>query len=112
MLARQVESFSVAAGTPPEELQSFARALAHDVTPIPTLPNIEVERVRLLARPVDPPGGGGGGLAPGGSAPVDCPPRPGSTADWEPSAGEATTGGTPPEPAGRTSSVAVAEIGG
>lgn len=68
MLARQVESFSVAAGTPSEELQSFARALAHDVTPIPTLPNIEVERVRLLARPVDPPGGGGGGLAPGGSA--------------------------------------------
>jgi HEAT repeat protein len=68
MLARQVDAFSVAAGTSPQELQSFARALAHDVTPIPRLPNIEVELVRLLARPLDPPGGGGGGVAPGGSA--------------------------------------------
>jgi hypothetical protein len=68
MLARQVDAFSVAAGTSPQELQSFARALAHDVTPIPRLPNIEVEMVRLLARPLDPPGGGGGGVAPGGSA--------------------------------------------
>ena len=68
MLARQVESFSVAAGTSPQELQSFARALAHDVTPIPRLPNIEVELVRLLARPPGPPDGGGGGIAPGGAA--------------------------------------------
>jgi HEAT repeat protein len=68
MLARQVEAFSVAAGTSPQELQSFARALAHDVTPIPRLPNIEVELVRLLARPLDPPDGGGGGVVPGGAA--------------------------------------------
>ncbi len=68
MLARQVEAFSVAAGTSPQELQSFARALAHDVTPIPRLPNIEVEMVRLLARPLDPPDGGGGGVVPGAAA--------------------------------------------
>jgi HEAT repeat protein len=69
MLARQVESLTIAAGAAPEELQSLARALAHDVTPIPTSPNVEVSLVRLLAGPPespDPPLGGG---SPGG-APV------------------------------------------
>ncbi len=60
MLARQVDSFSIATGAPPQELESFARALAHDVTPVPSSPHIEVEFVRLLARPPHPPDGGGG----------------------------------------------------
>jgi hypothetical protein len=67
MLARQVESFTISAGADSQELQSLARALAHDITPIPVSPSVEVELVRLLAPPPQPDGGGpGGGAAPNG----------------------------------------------
>ena len=58
MLARQVDRLRIEAGTDPIELQSLARALAHDLTPIPTTPGITVELVRLLPPP-----------SPGGDAP-------------------------------------------
>jgi hypothetical protein len=51
MIARQVDRLRIATGAEPEELQSLARALAHDVTPIPTTPHVEVELMRLLAPP-------------------------------------------------------------
>ncbi len=51
MLARQVDRLRVAAGAEPHELQADARALAHDVTPIPATPNVQVEHMRLLAPP-------------------------------------------------------------
>lgn len=83
MLARQVDSFSVAAGATPQELEALARALAHDVTPIPTSPHIEVELVRLLARPPDSPDGGEGGS-----------PGSGSTGGWQPDAAAKRRRGT------------------
>jgi HEAT repeat protein len=55
MLARQVDRIRIEAGADPEELQALARALAHDVTPLPVTPNITVELVRLLAPPEPPP---------------------------------------------------------
>ena len=60
LLARQVEAVRVAAGAEPHELLALARALSHDVTPIPSSPNIHVEMVRQ----VDPPDPGTGGAAP------------------------------------------------
>jgi hypothetical protein len=51
MLARQVDRLRIAAGAEPHELQALARALAHDLTPIPTMPHVEVELMRLLAPP-------------------------------------------------------------
>ena len=51
MLARQVDRLRIEAGADPDELQALARALAHDVTPLPVTPNITVELVRLLAPP-------------------------------------------------------------
>jgi hypothetical protein len=51
MIARQVDRLSIAAGAEPYELQAVARALAHDVTPIPATPNVRVELLRLLAPP-------------------------------------------------------------
>lgn len=51
MLARQVDRLRIATGAEPEELQRLARALAHDLTPIPTTPHVEVELMRLLAPP-------------------------------------------------------------
>jgi hypothetical protein len=51
MIARQVDRLRVAAGAEPYELQAVARALAHDLTPIPATPNVQVERMRLLAPP-------------------------------------------------------------
>ncbi len=51
MIARQVDRLRVAAGAEPYELQSVARALAHDLTPIPSMPHVEVELMRLLAPP-------------------------------------------------------------
>jgi hypothetical protein len=51
MLARQVDRLRVAAGAEPHELAAVARALAHDLTPIPATPHVQVERMRLLAPP-------------------------------------------------------------
>jgi len=51
MIARQVDRLRIAAGAEPYELQAVARALAHDLTPIPATPHVEVERMRLLAPP-------------------------------------------------------------
>jgi hypothetical protein len=51
MIARQVDRLRIAAGAQPHELQAVARALAHDLTPVPATPNVEVELLRLLAPP-------------------------------------------------------------
>ena len=51
MIARQVDRLRVAAGAEPYELEAVARALAHDLTPIPATPHVQVERMRLLAPP-------------------------------------------------------------
>lgn len=51
MIARQVDRLRVAAGAQPQELVAVARALAHDVTPIPATPHVQVELLRLLAPP-------------------------------------------------------------
>jgi hypothetical protein len=51
MIARQVDRLRIAAGAEPYELQAVARALAHDVTPIPALPHVAVDPMRLLAPP-------------------------------------------------------------
>ncbi len=51
MLARQVDRLRVAAGAEPHELEAVARALAHDLTPIPATPHVQVELMRLLAPP-------------------------------------------------------------
>ena len=60
MLARQVDRLRISAGADPLELQSLARALAHDVTPVRSSPGIEIEFVRLLAPPPPSDGPGGG----------------------------------------------------
>jgi hypothetical protein len=51
MLARQVDRLRVAAGAEPHELAAVARALAHDLTPIPATPHVQIEHMRLLAPP-------------------------------------------------------------
>ncbi len=51
MIARQVDRLRIAAGAEPYELQAVARALAHDVTPIPAMPHVAVDPMRLLAPP-------------------------------------------------------------
>jgi hypothetical protein len=51
MIARQVDRLRIAAGAEPYELQAVARALAHDLTPIPATPHVAVELMRLLAPP-------------------------------------------------------------
>jgi hypothetical protein len=51
MLARQVDRLRVSAGAAPYELEAVARALAHDLTPIPATPHVQVDRMRLLAPP-------------------------------------------------------------
>lgn len=51
MLARQVDRLRIAAGAEPHELEALARALAHDLTPIPATPHVQVDRMRLLAPP-------------------------------------------------------------
>jgi hypothetical protein len=51
MIARQVDRLRVAAGAQPQELEAVARALAHDLTPIPATPHVQVELMRLLAPP-------------------------------------------------------------
>ena len=50
-IARQVDRLRIAAGAEPYELQAVARALAHDLTPIPATPHVQVELMRLLAPP-------------------------------------------------------------
>ena len=64
MLARQVDCLRILAGADPLELQTLARALAHDVTPIRSSPSIEVEFVRLLSPPPSPDGPSGGARPP------------------------------------------------
>jgi hypothetical protein len=51
MLARQVDRLRVAAGAQPHELEVVARALAHDLTPIPATAHVQIELLRLLAPP-------------------------------------------------------------
>ena len=51
MLARQVERLRVAAGAEPHELEAVARALAHDLTPIPATAHVQIDRRQLLAPP-------------------------------------------------------------
>ena len=51
MIARQVDRLRIAAGAEPHELQAVARALAHDLTPIPVTPHVQVELTRVLAPP-------------------------------------------------------------
>jgi hypothetical protein len=51
MIARQVDRLRISAGAEPYELQAVARALAHDLTPIPATPHVEVELIRLLTPP-------------------------------------------------------------
>jgi len=55
LLSRQVDCIRIAAGAEPHELLALARALAHDVTPIPTTANVRVDLVPLLPPP--PPEG-------------------------------------------------------
>ncbi|MGH7526984.1 MAG: HEAT repeat domain-containing protein [Gemmatimonadales bacterium] len=64
MLARRVDCLRIAAGAEPHELLALARALAHDLTPIPCSEHVKVEQVRLLAPPPALPGQGHG--PPGG----------------------------------------------
>ena len=49
LLARQVECIRIAAGAEAHELLALARALSHDVTPVPSTPMVQVELVPLLA---------------------------------------------------------------
>lgn len=49
LLARHVECLRIAAGAEPHELLALARALSHDLTPIPSTPRVQVELVPLLA---------------------------------------------------------------
>ena len=49
LLARQVECIRIAAGAEAHELLALARALSHDVTPIPSTVNVQVELMPLLA---------------------------------------------------------------
>jgi HEAT repeat protein len=51
LLARQVETIRIAAGTGPDELLLLARALSHDGVPVRSSPNIQVEMVQLLTPP-------------------------------------------------------------
>jgi HEAT repeat protein len=57
LLSRQVDCIRIAAGAEPHELLALARALAHDVTPIPTTANVRVDLVPLLPPPPPPPDG-------------------------------------------------------
>jgi hypothetical protein len=53
LLARQVEVVRIAAGAEPDELLALARALSHDLVPIPqSSPHIQVEMVQVLVPPL------------------------------------------------------------
>lgn len=67
LLARQVDLIRIAAGAEEHELLALARALSHDVTPVVSSSNIEVEMVRLLSPPPQAP-------VPPGPAPVPAAP--------------------------------------
>lgn len=58
LLARQIETIRIAAGTGPDELLVLARALSHDAVPVRSSPNIQVEMVQVLRPPPGPPGSG------------------------------------------------------
>lgn len=49
LLARSVDHVRIAAGAEPHELLALARALAHDVTPLPSTPRVQVELIPLAA---------------------------------------------------------------
>ena len=71
LLARQVETIRIAAGTGADELLLLARALSHDTVPVCSSPNIQVELVQFLT---PPPGAPEPGVA-GSSPPPPPPPR-------------------------------------
>ena len=79
LLARQVEVVRVGAGAEPDELLALARALSHDLTPIPSSSHIEVEMVQRLGPPPDPPSGG---ARPGVDPPAP-PRRAAERRNWE-----------------------------
>jgi len=62
LLARQVEHVRIAAGAEAHELLALARALSHDLVPIPSSPNIHVEMVEILVPPPRGPSGAPGGV--------------------------------------------------
>src|SRR5262249_6994849 len=68
LLARQVETIRIAAGTGPEELLTLARALSHDAVPVQSSPNIQVEMVQSFTPPPDSSG-------PSRGDPPSPPPR-------------------------------------
>jgi HEAT repeat protein len=70
LLARQVETIRIAAGTGADELLLLARALSHDAVPMRSSPNIQVDMVQFLTPPP---------AAPEPGPPVPAPPRPQSS---------------------------------
>jgi HEAT repeat protein len=76
LLARQVESVRIAAGAEPQELLALARALSHDLTPVASTTNIQVELLEVL---VPPPGSGPGTGA--SRTPSDAALRPRAEGD-------------------------------
>jgi HEAT repeat protein len=96
LLARQVELVRIAAGAGSHELLALARALSHDVTPIQSSLNIEVEMVKLLAPPpgtsgppgrgAEPPASSSSPAPPSSLAPSPSPPQPRGASErrnWE-----------------------------
>lgn len=71
LLARRIEVIRIAAGAEPDELLALARALSHDLVPIPSSPHIEVEMVQEQA----PPPGSPSGPPSGGIRPSSEPQR-------------------------------------
>ena len=59
LLARSVDYVRIAAGADLDELLALARALAHDVTPLPSTPNVQVELIPLASQPPSSPAEGG-----------------------------------------------------
>ena len=83
LLARQVEVVRVAAGAEPDELLALARALSHDLTPIPSSPHIEVELVQPLGPPPpSPPESGPARVREGVEPAPTSPPRVVERRNW------------------------------
>jgi HEAT repeat protein len=80
LLARQVDLVRIAAGAEPHELLALARALSHDVTPVVSSTNVEVEMVRLLSPPPESPMPPAPGAA--AAAPTAQPTRGGERRTW------------------------------
>jgi HEAT repeat protein len=76
LLARQVDTIRIAAGTGPDELLLLARALSHDAVPVRSSPNIQVEMVQFRTPPPPPP----------------APPAPGSPASPPPARVQSSRG--------------------